>query len=101
MKNERDFRGALVGISGLSALGYLIHTFIPDTPLLIGLFFVLIGITVYGWMLFISQAIRIALLTTIYVLIFFLLQLMHLRHPLYTLLLLTFIISLEVIHRKR
>ena len=48
---KRDFRGALVGISGLSALGYLIHTFIPDTPLLIGLFFVLIGITVYGWML--------------------------------------------------
>ena len=31
----------------------------------------------------------------------FLLQLMHLRHPLYTLLLLTFIISLEVMRNKR
>lgn len=102
MENQtRDFRFALLGISGLSALGYFIHTFVPDTPLQILIFFALVAMTVFGWTLYLIPKRRVAWLTTSIVLLFLLLRLFHLRHPLYIVLLLSFFISLEVLRNKR
>lgn len=98
---DRDFRWALVGVSGISILGYFIHSFTPDTPLLISLFFAIIAMTTFGWMFFIIPVKRVAILTTIFVFLFLFLRLINLRHPLYVVLLAVFFISLEVIRHKR
>ena len=100
-QRERDFRLALLGISGLSGLGYLVRTASPDAWWLIVLFFLLVSVTVYGWMQFVFVSSRLSLTTTLYVCVCLILRLFHLRHPLYAILLLLFMVSLEVMRRKR
>lgn len=90
---NRDFRWALLGISALSGLGYVISTYTPDTPLLIFIFLFLLAIATYSWSLFIIPNNRIALLATLFVVALLLLRLFHLRHPLYAVLLLASLIA--------
>lgn len=101
MINDRDFRYALLGTSSISVLGYYIYAFPPDTSVHIAILFTIIALTVFSWTYYIVPVRRIAFLTTGFVVTFLLLRILKLHHPIYILLLLSTIVSLELIRNKR
>ncbi len=100
MKKERNVASLLVAVTGLSAIGWLTHSFPPDTNKVIGLF-LLIFLSVFSFIFFLTRSPRRALLAGIGVIIFFFLRLIELREPVYVILLAASLISLEVYLDKR
>ncbi len=100
MKRERNVLALLTGITGVSVIGWLTQTFPPDTNLIV-VFFLLVFISGFSLMLFLTQSKRQALLFASGISTLLLLRLIGLRGALYTLLLIASLISLEVYLKKR
>jgi hypothetical protein len=91
----------ILGISGLSLLGWFINTFTPDSFWVIALFFLIVGATTYFCSLFIFKIVRRAVLITLGVVVWLLLRFVGLRDWYYPVLLVPVLISLEVLFKNR
>lgn len=89
------------GIVGLSVLGWFMHTFAPNSLLLLFFFFTIVGCSAFTLTFFILNNVRRASLITLFVIGIFFLRLLGLRSPIYLLLLLASLVSLELYLRKR
>lgn len=100
MKKERNIPALLVGLCGLSTLGWLMHSFAPD-GIRISLFFTLVFTVTAAFSFFVARSRRQAVLAGVGVSTLFFLRLIGLREPLYVILLFASLISLEVYLKKR
>ena len=91
----------ILGICGLSVLGWFVNTYQPENILLLVLFFAIIAATVFFYSLFLLKIVRRAVLVTLFVVVWLLLHLFGLREPWYPLLLIPCLISLEILFQKR
>ena len=101
---ERQKRNAwwlIVGISGLSILGWFINTFPPDSFETISLFFLIIAATTFFSFLFVFKIVRRATLVTLGVMVWLLLRLVGLRDWYYPVLLIPVLVSLEILFQSR
>jgi len=91
----------IVGISGLSVLGWFINSMTPDSIPTIALFMFILSVTVFFSSLFLLKIVRRAALVTLGVLVWLILRLLGLREFWYPLLLIPCLISLEMLFQKR
>ena len=91
----------LFGISGISALGWFIHTFPPASTLVFIGFFAITAAASYFSALFILNSVRRAGLVSIGVITILFLRYIQLRQVHYIILLLAVLISLELMLQKR
>jgi len=98
---QRNITWLLVGISGISGLAWLTNTQNPANPIFLLLFFVILFFTAYSLTFFITNIVRRSLLVSGGVLVFFLLRYLGLREPLYIVLLVASLVSLELSSQKR
>lgn len=98
---RRDIRWLLVGISGLSALGWLINSQNPENPVALILFFLILFVTFFSLTQILTNIVRRSLLVGGGVVGFMLLRLIGLREPWYALLLVAALVSLELSFQKR
>ena len=101
VKKPRNVWWLVVGISGLSLLGWFINTFGPNSFFVTLMFFLIIFFTNICFSLFILNNVRRAILLSLGVILFFFLRLLNLREPFYIILLLASIVSLELYLRKQ
>jgi len=78
-----------------STLGWFINSYPPEAIWQFGVFYLLLGLTILFLSHFILCNLRRALLVSIGVVLFFILQSFNLRHPLYSALLILCLISIE------
>jgi hypothetical protein len=90
----------LVGLATVGAVGWLVNSTVPTT-LTIGVFFLLVFISVVVLMSFILNNKRVAALISLGAVMVLLLRLLGLRSPLYLVLLLVVMGSLELTWKKR
>lgn len=98
---KRNVWWLIVGISGLSLLGWFANTFTPGNFWGVVLFFVIVAATTFFSSLFILKIVRRAILVTIGVTIWLILRLLGLRDWYYPILLIPILISLEILFQKR
>ncbi len=100
MRRSRFF-WLLTAILGLSILGWFTNSFLPDSPWLITLFFVLIWITIGSLLttLKLKQFTSFLIASGICLVLF--LRLIGLRHPLYLAAIIALGLILELMLRKR
>jgi hypothetical protein len=98
---KRNILWLILGICGLSILGWFINTFSPENfPQLI-LFFVIIAATTFFSSLFLLKIVRRAILVTLGIIVWLALRLFGLRELWYPLLLIPCLISLEILFQKK
>ncbi len=94
---ERNPWWLIFGISGISILAWFVNTYPPDTIAQIAtallLFFTMISSLSY----FLLNNVRRALLLSLGLSVFILLRILQLREPIYPVLLLTSVLSLELL----
>ncbi len=90
----------IVGITGLSVLGWFVNSQSPDSVGMIALFFLIIAVTLYFFSVFVLHRARSAALVTFGIVIWLFLRLIGLREWYYPLLLIPILISLEVLLRN-
>ena len=98
---KRNVLWLILGICGLSVLGWFVNTFQPENILLLILFFIIIAAVTFFSSLFLFKIVRRAVLVTIGVVIWLLLRLLGLRDWYYPVLLIPCLISLEILFQKR
>ena len=101
MRKPRELWTLIIGILGISGLGWFINSYAPNSAFTIFLFFVGIFLSFYPLFFYTTNNVRRAMLLTLGVLCFFLLRFVHLRHFFYIILLTASLISLEVYFQKR
>lgn len=89
------------GIFGVSLLGWFTNSFDPNGRLILLGFFSLIFSTTVVFGLFLLNNVRRSMLLGLGFTTFLLLRYLHLHHPLYLVLLLASLISLELYFQKR
>ncbi len=94
-KPTRNIWWLILGISGLSTLGWFTNSFEPTGFLSIGLFLLIIWFSMYSLALFLFSIKRRALLLSLGITIWLILRLLGLRELYYGILLLLVILSLE------
>jgi hypothetical protein len=100
-RGKRNILWLILGMCGLSVLGWFINTIPPENILLLVFFFVIIAATTFFSSLFLFKIVRRAVLVTIGVVVWFGLRLLGLRELWYPLLLIPCLISLEILFQKR
>jgi len=98
---KRNILWLILGIFGLSGLGWFGNTFRPETIPMLTLFFLIIAATAFFSSLFLFKIVRRALLVTVGVVVWLLLRLLGLRDLWYPLLLIPCLISLEILFQRR
>ncbi len=101
MRREHNVWHLILGVWGLSALGWFINSYPPTKAQYLIIFFLMVFFSSLFLFLYIFQNARRALLLSIGFAVFLILRLLDLRQPLYPILLLASLISLEVSLRKR
>lgn len=92
----RNTAWLIVGIATLCAVGWLVNTTPPDSTFSVWMLFILITVAVYTISMFIFNRRRHAELITVGVVVLLLLRFIHLRHPLYIILLAAALLSIEL-----
>lgn len=100
-QNTRQAWWLLAGIAGISAIGFLIHTFPPTGIAQIIAFFLLVALTLYFTLRFVVANNRWAILASLGISIFLILRMLQLREPLYLILLAAVLVSLELVFHTR
>lgn len=100
-KPKRNILWLILGICGLSVLGWFVNTFPPENILQLLLFFVIIAATTFFSSLFMLKIVRRAVLVTLGVVVWLALRLLGLREIWYPILLIPCLISLEILFQKR
>ena len=91
----------ILGICGLSVLGWFGNTYQPENIQRLVLFFSIVAVTAFFFSLFLFKIVRRAVLVTLGVIIWLLIRLLGLREFWYPLLLIPCLISLEILFNKR
>ncbi len=91
----------VLGVSGISLIAWFVNTYPPDSMLRIATFFLLFFLATLLNSLFLFNNVRRGLLVSFGLSIFFLLRMLNLREPLYPILLIITLISLEVLFRTK
>lgn len=86
----------MIGVCGLSGLGWLINTQDPDYLVPLGTFFLILFITAYSFGYFLTNIVRRSVLIGGGVFVFFLLRYLGLREPIYLILMIICLLSLEL-----
>lgn len=98
---ERNLLWLILGISGISILAWFGNTYPPDTMVKIAtallLFFTMISSMSY----FLLNNVRHALLLSLGLSIFLILRILQLREPIYPILLLVSVLSLELLFQNK
>jgi hypothetical protein len=98
---QRNPTALFFGVSAFCALAALISIMPPGNPWITVLFFIIVAFGTYALTLYIVIHGKRALLITVGVVIFLLLRLVGLRNPLYVILLVASLASLELMRTKR
>lgn len=101
MRRQRKAWWLVLGITGTGGLGWFMNTFSPSSRLTICAFFALFFAASSFLGLYALNNVRRAILLGLGVSAFLLLRYLQLRHPLYVVLLVASLISLEVFFQKR
>lgn len=96
MQNPRNYLWLIIGICGISGLGWLINSFDPNYLLPLVLFFLLLFITIFSLSFFITNIVRRSILIGSGVFVFSLLRFFGLREWYYALLLIVCLILIEL-----
>lgn len=98
---QRNITWLFMGFGSMCVLGWLVNTTSPNGwPTILALFS-LITVATYALAMFILNHSRRAGFITIGVVAFFLMRMAHLRQPLYSILLVAALLSLELTSKKR
>src|SRR3989304_8887565 len=100
-QKPRNVWWLIVGVPGLSALGWLINSYPPTSHVILISFFVFLFISVFYTLLYLLNNVRRATLGALGLVLLLLLRYFQLRHPLYLILLVACLTSLEALARKR
>lgn len=100
-KKQRNILWLIIGISGISGMGWFTNTYTPDSIQRLWIFYVLFFASGFFLLLYLLNNIRRAILCAAGITIFLLLRSLNLREPWYLLLLVASLISLEVFFQKR
>lgn len=100
-KTERNAWFLIAGITAISGIGWLIHTFAPTRWYLIVVFYLLVFLAIAATFLFILNNVRRSLLLGCGGALFLILRQLELRSIFYVLLLIALLLSLELYLRKR
>ena len=100
-EQPRNYLWLIVGICGISGLGWLINQFDPSYVLPLILFFLLLFLTVFSISFFITNIVRRSVLIGGGVFVFFLLRFLGLREWYYVVLLLILLIFIELSYQNR
>lgn len=90
----------IAGVAGISTIAWFVNTYAPFGVFL-GAFFLILFVTVSAFAFSITNNLRWTLLSAGGVVGFFLLRMLELREPIYLVLLLSSLLSLEVYLNKR
>ncbi|MBP9814154.1 hypothetical protein KBC80_03075 [Candidatus Woesebacteria bacterium] len=99
--SPRNTLWLITGISGISILGWLVSTTAPTSPSSIFIFFALIYFSCFSLGLFFFNHTRRAVFCATGITLFLFLRLLGLRQPLYPILLVASLLSLELLVYKR
>lgn len=96
MSRQRNIWHLILGISGLSSLGWFINSFSPNSWQKISFFFFLVFLSSILISQYLLRNLRRAFLVSTGLTVFLILRALDLRSPLYIVLLLACLISLEL-----
>lgn len=94
-------RHVVIGISGISLLGWFVNSYSPDSVWMIAVFFVILSASVFFISLLFLKKIRRAALLTFGVILWLILRFLGLRELYYPILLIPILISLEILFQNR
>ena len=100
-KTTRNPVWLIIGISVLSAMGWFINTFEPNSLFSVTLFFFLAAGAIYTLAYFVLNNVRRALFLSLAVLLILLLRLLGLRSIFYVVIVIILVTSLELYSQKR
>ena len=100
-QTQRNYAWLIIGICGISGLGWLINSFDPNYLFPLGIFFLLLIITAFSLTFFITNIVRRSILMGGGVFVFFSLRFLGLRDWYYVLLLGVCLIFVELSFQKR
>lgn len=100
-RQPRNSWWLFIGLIGTSVLGWFTNTFAPQTIVIRILFFFIVLATVTSLSLYLLNNVRRSLWMGLGITGFLLLRYLGLREPLYVVLLIASLISLEVFFQKR
>ena len=92
---QRNFLHLFLFLVFASTLGWFINSYPPETLWQFGGFYLLLGFAVFFFFQFILNHLRRAALVSIGFIVLLILRSFNLRHPLYTILLLACLVSIE------
>jgi len=92
---ERNINYLIFAIVALCGLAWFVNCISPDVLWLQAIFYVILGIITFCLSMFIFASNKEALLISIGTIIYFLLRSLNLRHPLYLILLIALLISIN------
>lgn len=94
-------RHLIIGISGISLLGWFVNSFSPDSVWMIALFFVILCASTFFISLFFLKKVSRAAILTLGVAVWLALRFLGLRELYYPILLIPILISLEILLQNR
>lgn len=100
-RHERNIWWLLLGICGLSGLAWFANTFSPDSALKIVEFLLILAVSAFLLAQYLLNNVRRATLLSIGLTTIFILRFLGLRDPIYIILLLATLASLELLLSKR
>lgn len=101
MKKERNIAWLVTGICGICTLAWFMNSHTPDSVTTLSIFFMLVFITTYVFTFFVANIVRRSIFVASGVVGFLLLRLVGLREPIYIILLIASLISLELYLNKQ
>jgi len=101
MQNPRNYLWLIIGICGVSGLGWLINSFDPNYLFPLVIFFLVLFITAFSFTFYITNIVRRSLLVGSGVFVFFLLRFLGLRDWYYFVLLVICLIFVELSLQNR
>lgn len=91
----------VIGISAMSAIGWFINTFEPNSFFSLTLFFIILAVATYALAYFALNNVRRALLLSLSLFLVLALRLLGLRSVFYVVIIILLVASLELYSQKR
>src|SRR3989344_6173884 len=100
-KHPRSIWWLVLGLTSFSGFAWFINSYEPNALHLFGIFFVLLFVSCFWILLYLLNNVRRSVLLSLGLTTYLVLQILNLREPLYLILLLACLTSLELLLSKR
>ena len=101
LRQKRKLGWLILGLTGLASLAFWVYFFSPDKLLTLIVFYLLVGLSSFFLVLFILNHRRRAVLISCGLVLFLFMRQLELRQPIYLLLILATLVSLELYAWKK